>query len=179
MNQISRRGFLVGAAGAGLIVAAGPLTAPATAATRAERTRVYVLVVDGCSPREITATLMPNLAALRDTGTNYPAAQSLAGDGDDPQPRHDDDRRATGPIRRAGQLGVRPGLTGVSGRWTGRPTCAPHAAGAPAGARLQHRDVLSKEYLFGHLRHPGDLPLGTGADRAGQRHAPTSSRPTR
>jgi predicted AlkP superfamily pyrophosphatase or phosphodiesterase len=38
---------------------------------------VYVLVVDGCSPQEITSTLTPNLAALRGTGTNYPAAQSL------------------------------------------------------------------------------------------------------
>jgi predicted AlkP superfamily pyrophosphatase or phosphodiesterase len=78
---LDRRRFLVGAVGAGVIAATGPLASAAHAGPKppgtAPRTRVYVLVTDGCSPGEITPTLMPNLSALRDAGTDYPAAQSL------------------------------------------------------------------------------------------------------
>jgi hypothetical protein len=63
---------VAGASGAALVfsTAAG---APARAATA--RKRAYVIVVDGCRPGEIDA--MPNLKALRDAGTWYPAARSL------------------------------------------------------------------------------------------------------
>jgi len=76
MNPVDRRRFLVGAAGAGFVAATGSWPTAAAAAP-ASRTRVYVLVVDGCSPSEITPALTPNLAALRDDGADYPAAQSL------------------------------------------------------------------------------------------------------
>ncbi|MCW2828208.1 MAG: alkaline phosphatase family protein [Marmoricola sp.] len=63
---------VAGASGAALVfsTAAGE---PARAATA--RRRAYVIVVDGCRPGEIDA--MPNLKALRDAGTWYPAARSL------------------------------------------------------------------------------------------------------
>ena len=64
---------VAGASGAALIFSSA-LSAPAVAATPA-RKRAYVLVVDGCRPGEIDQ--MPNLKALRDAGTWYPAARSL------------------------------------------------------------------------------------------------------
>ena len=72
------RRTLLRAAGAlgGVVVlsaAAGAPLAPAAGA----RTRVYVLVTDGCRPDEVTATLTPNLHALRQAGTWYPNARSL------------------------------------------------------------------------------------------------------
>ncbi len=70
-----RRTFLkvAGASGAALIFSSALGATPAAAA--ATKKRAYVVVVDGCRPGEIDA--MPNLAALRDAGTWYPAARSL------------------------------------------------------------------------------------------------------
>jgi predicted AlkP superfamily pyrophosphatase or phosphodiesterase len=78
---------------------------------------VYVLVVDGCSPSEITPVLMPNLSKLRDDGTNYPAAQSLP-------------VMETIPNHVMMMTGVRPDRSGVPAnsvydrpsRWCGRST---------------------------------------------------------
>ncbi|MEW1920523.1 alkaline phosphatase family protein [Pseudarthrobacter oxydans] len=72
-----RRQFLqlAAAGGAAVVLSAAPGTA--WAAPAAERTRTYVLVVDGCRPDEITTTMTPNLAGLRAVGTNFPAARSL------------------------------------------------------------------------------------------------------
>jgi arylsulfatase A-like enzyme len=113
------------------------------------RTRVYVLVVDGCSPREITATLMPNLAALRDTGTNYPAAQSLP-------------VMETIPNHVMMMTGVRPDRSGVPANSVyDRTERVVRTLDRPSDLRfptllerLQARGfstgtVLSKEYLFG------------------------------
>jgi hypothetical protein len=71
----SRRTLLkvAGASGAVYMFSTAPGAAPASAA--ATRKRAYVLVIDGCRPGEIDA--MPNVAALRDAGTWYPAARSL------------------------------------------------------------------------------------------------------
>ncbi len=64
-----------GAAGATLLfsTAAG---APSAHAARSDH-RVYVLVVDGCKPGEISPALTPRLAALRAGGRNYPNASSM------------------------------------------------------------------------------------------------------
>ena len=74
---LSRRKFLTvsGAAGATYLFSSA-LGTPAAAAGRGKR-RVYVLVVDGCRPDEITPDLTPNLAALRDGGRNHPRARSM------------------------------------------------------------------------------------------------------
>ena len=80
-----RRQFLTLAAAGGasilLSVAAGhslPASAgEAAAKAPTPRTRVYVLVVDGCRPDEITPQLTPRLAALRSAGTSFPGARSL------------------------------------------------------------------------------------------------------
>jgi hypothetical protein len=71
----SRRTFLKvgGTSGAAYVFSTAAGAAPAGAASR--RRRAYVLVIDGCKPGEIDA--MPELAALRDAGTWYPAARSL------------------------------------------------------------------------------------------------------
>lgn len=80
-----RRRFLrlAAAGGASVILSIAAGTAgqasavPAGATAPASRTRVYVLVVDGCRPDEITSALTPRLAALRTAGTDFPAARSL------------------------------------------------------------------------------------------------------
>ena len=74
--MINRRTFLrVGAAaGTTYLFSAAPGAPLASAATKK---RVYVLVVDGCRPGEINATQTPRLAALRDSGRNFPRARSL------------------------------------------------------------------------------------------------------
>ncbi len=73
--QADRRTVLkvAGAAGAAYAFSSAAGATPASAAT--VRKRAYVLVIDGCKPGEIDA--MPNVAALRDAGTWYPAARSL------------------------------------------------------------------------------------------------------
>ena len=74
---LSRRKFLTvsGAAGATYLFSSA-IGTPAAAAGRGKK-RVYVLVVDGCRPDEITPELTPNLAALRDGGRNHPRARSM------------------------------------------------------------------------------------------------------
>ena len=64
------------AAGAAGIAISG-LPGAASAARETTRKRAYVLVLDGCRPDEITATLMPRTSALRDGGLNHPRATSL------------------------------------------------------------------------------------------------------
>ena len=74
--EISRRSLLTvtGAAGASYLFSSA-LGAPAYAAQGGRR--VYVLVVDGCRPGEITTDLTPTLAAMRRNGRNYPRARSM------------------------------------------------------------------------------------------------------
>lgn len=80
MSDSTRRQFLrAAAAGSAAVVLSG---APGAAwarkpATVGERTRAYVLVVDGCKPGEISSSLTPRLAQLRAEGTTFPAARSL------------------------------------------------------------------------------------------------------
>jgi len=149
-GDLSRRSFLrlAVAGGAGVVLSAPP---GATWAARAgaARTRVYVLVVDGCRPDEVTPPLMPNLAALRATGTWYPQARSLP-------------VMETIPNHVMMMTGLRPDRSGVPAnevydrtervvRFLDRPTDlrAPtllerlRATGRTTGT------VLSKEYLFG------------------------------
>lgn len=73
----SRRTFLRAAGILGGTVVLSAATGVAQATTAGERTRVYVLVTDGCRPDEITAGLTPNLFALRQGGTWFPNARSL------------------------------------------------------------------------------------------------------
>ncbi|MDO8337244.1 MAG: alkaline phosphatase family protein [Microcella sp.] len=75
---LDRRTFLtaIAAGGASVLLSATEGTAWAARPVK-ERTRVYVLVVDGCRPDEISATLTPRLAELRAAGTTFPAARSL------------------------------------------------------------------------------------------------------
>ena len=78
MSPTTRRHFLrlVSASGAGVVISGAAGTAQAAPPT-GPRTRVYVLVVDGCRPDELTPTLTPRLARLRAAGTDFPAARSL------------------------------------------------------------------------------------------------------
>ena len=150
MSGVDRRRFLVGAAGAGFIAATAPLGVQAAAAPRpTARTRVYVLVVDGCSPEEVTPVLMPNLAALRADGSDFPAAQSLP-------------VMETIPNHVMMMSGVRPDRSGVPAnsvydRAEGavRTLDRPSDLGATTlldrlrGQGLSTGSVLSKDYLFG------------------------------
>ncbi|MGH3309025.1 MAG: alkaline phosphatase family protein, partial [Streptomyces sp.] len=77
-SPLSRRKLLATVAGgAGGVILGGAAVDAATAGPSGSRLRTYVLVVDGCRPDEIRPVLMPRLSELRDTGTTYPAAQSL------------------------------------------------------------------------------------------------------
>ena len=73
MSVRTSRRTLVTAGAAGLLFSS--MASPALAARG--RKRAYVLVVDGCRPDEITPTLTPTLAALRDGGLDHPRATSL------------------------------------------------------------------------------------------------------
>jgi hypothetical protein len=149
MSTPGRRQFLqLAAAGsAAVVLSAAPGTA--WAAPTAGRTRSYVLVVDGCRPDEISATLTPRLAGLLAAGTNFPAARSLP-------------VMETIPNHVMMMTGVRPDRSGVpansvfdraeSGvRDLDRPADLPFPT---LLERLQERglttgSVLSKKYLYG------------------------------
>jgi predicted AlkP superfamily pyrophosphatase or phosphodiesterase len=73
----SRRTFLRAAGALGGVVVLSAAAGAPLAAAAGTRTRVYVLVTDGCRPDEVTADLTPNLHALRQAGTWYPNARSL------------------------------------------------------------------------------------------------------
>ena len=97
--DLTRRSLLqVTAASGAALVFSTALDQPAHAATT--RKRVYVLVVDGCKPGEITPARTPVLAGLRDAGRNYPAARSLP-------------VMETIPNHTMMMTGVRPDRTGV------------------------------------------------------------------
>ncbi len=76
VTMTDRRTLLkvAGASGAAFMFSTALGTERAAAAEPGSK-RAYVLVVDGCRPGEIDS--MPNLMALRDGGTWYPAARSL------------------------------------------------------------------------------------------------------
>jgi arylsulfatase A-like enzyme len=81
-SRIDRRCFLRLGAAAGAVAVSSSLFSGLPQAARAAtpgdgRSRVYVLVVDGCRPDEIGSGLMPRLQALRDTGMNFPRARSM------------------------------------------------------------------------------------------------------
>ncbi|MGH3737287.1 MAG: hypothetical protein ACRDT6_16980, partial [Micromonosporaceae bacterium] len=72
--SVDRRRFLRIAVGTGTAAA---VAAPAAALAGQDQRRVYVLVLDGLRPDEVTPTLMPQLSALRAQGTWYRNARSL------------------------------------------------------------------------------------------------------
>ena len=75
---LGRRTFIRGAAAAGgAIMLSGAFGAPWASAAINGKKRVYVLVIDGCRPDEITAASTPKLHALRLAGRWYPNARSL------------------------------------------------------------------------------------------------------
>ena len=150
-----RRQFLKIAVGAGatVVLSAAPGTAwakpPSIAVPPAARTRVYVLVVDGCRPDEITAQLTPRLHALRSQGVNFPTARSLP-------------VMETIPNHVMMMTGVRPDRSGVPANSIyDRAEAVVRDLDRPSDLRfptllerLQEKNlttgsVLSKEYLFG------------------------------
>ncbi len=148
--DLSRRRLLqvTGAAGATMLFSSALDVEPAAAAGR-RASRVYVLVVDGCKPGEITPTLTPRLAELRAGGRNYPNAKSLP-------------VMETIPNHVMMMTGVRPDRTGVPAnaiydrglgevRDMDRPTDLrfPTVISRLNRAGLTTGTVLSKEYLSG------------------------------
>ena len=73
---LDRRRFLTLAAAGGASVVLST-TGSADPAAAAAGTRVYVLVVDGCRPGEISTGLTPRLAAVRKAGANFPEARAM------------------------------------------------------------------------------------------------------
>ncbi|MHA7154859.1 alkaline phosphatase family protein [Arthrobacter sp. TMN-50] len=151
MSGSSRRQFLrIAAAGGTAVVLSGANGAAWARPTAvSDPLRVYVLVVDGCKPSEISSSLTPVLAQLRSQGTNFPAARSLP-------------VMETIPNHVMMMTGARPDRTGVPAnkiydraesmlRDLDRPSDLRfstllerlNAAGHTTGT------VLSKDYLFG------------------------------
>jgi hypothetical protein len=147
MADLTRRRFLqVGTASGAALVLSSAIGAPSQAKGRK---RVYVLVVDGCKPGEITPDLTPRLATLRDDGTNFPRARSVP-------------VMETIPNHVMMMTGVRPDRSGVPAnsvydrdeqlvRDLDRPTDLHY----PTVIERLNRNgfttgtVLSKEYLYG------------------------------
>lgn len=146
-TALTRRGVLtaVSAGGASYLFSSA-LGAPARAKGR---TRVYVLVVDGCRPGEANRLLTPNLAALRDGGLDFPQAHSMP-------------VMETIPNHVMMMTGVRPDRSGVPAnavydraegtvRELDRPTDLrfPTVIERLGRAGYTTGTVLSKEYLHG------------------------------
>jgi hypothetical protein len=145
----TRRTFLrVGAATGATYLFSSSLGVPRAAAARS-RERVYVLVVDGCKPEEITPGLTPHLAALRAGGRDYPRARSLP-------------VMETIPNHVMMMSGVRPDRSGVpANEIYDREAQAVRTLDRPGDLRfptvlqrlrrqgLITGTVLSKEYLYG------------------------------
>ncbi|MFZ5869785.1 MAG: alkaline phosphatase family protein [Actinomycetota bacterium] len=147
----TRRAFLrvAGAGAAGVVLSGSPATAFGARRRPAERTRVYVLVIDGCRPDEVSSGLTPRLAALRADGTTFPAARSLP-------------VAETIPNHVMMMTGARPDRTGVPAnavydRAEGRVRTLDRPSDLRFPTVLERlRDngmttgtVLSKDYLFG------------------------------
>ncbi|WP_241987665.1 alkaline phosphatase family protein [Cryobacterium sp. TMT1-66-1] len=153
----NRRTFLKIAVGAGaaVVLSAAPgaawaaESASADPGVPADRTRVYVLVIDGCRPDEITPELTPRLHALRTQGVNFPAARSLP-------------IMETIPNHVMMMTGVRPDRSGVPANAVyDRAEGVVRTLDRPGDLRfstvlerlrtggLTTGSVLSKEYLFG------------------------------
>lgn len=150
MSPTTRRRFLrLVSAGGAAVAISGAAGASWAAPPTGPRTRVYVLVVDGCRPDELTSALTPRLAQLRAAGTDFPAARSLP-------------VMETIPNHVMMMTGVRPDRSGVPAnsvydrtegviRDLDRPTDLRfptvierlNATGATTGT------VLSKAYLYG------------------------------
>ncbi|MBZ5735005.1 alkaline phosphatase family protein [Nocardioides sp. TRM66260-LWL] len=166
--RAGRRTVVAGAAAAaaGLVFSTDAVAGAATSGGRAvakpsTRTRVYVLVIDGCRPAEISPLLTPNLHALKSGGLNLPRARSLP-------------IMETIPNHVMMMSGVRPDRTGVPAnsvydraekvvRDLDRPTDlkAVTVIERLRKAGFRTGTVLSKDYLYGIF--------GT---RAGQRWEP-------
>jgi len=146
---LSRRTFLQlsGATGAGVVMSAAA-GAPLAAAAGARR-RVYVVVVDGCRPDEVTASLTPRLHTVRQGGMSFPNARSLP-------------IMETIPNHVMMMTGVHADRSGVPAnsvydrdekviRDLDRPSdlAYPTLLGRLRGLGLTTGTVLSKEYLYG------------------------------
>jgi hypothetical protein len=148
--DLSRRRLMqvTGATGASMLFSAA-LGAPPAAADVARKRRVYVLVVDGCRPGEISTAVTPRLAALRAGGRNYPNANGMP-------------ILETLPNHVMMMTGVRPDRTGVPAnsiydrgigevRELDRPSDLkfPTVITRLNRAGFTTGTVLSKEYLYG------------------------------
>ncbi len=146
MSALTRRTVLAGSAGA---VFSTVLLPGGVAAAARGRTRAYVLVVDGCKPDEITPSLTPTLAALRDGGLNHPQAHSLP-------------VMETIPNHVMMMTGVRPDRSGVPAnvihdRSLGRTRTLDRPSDLRTGTVIERLGragfttgtVLSKQYLYG------------------------------
>ena len=109
------------------------------------RRRAYVLVVDGCRPDEIDEGLTPNLLALRDGGLRYPRASSMPVMETIPNHVMMMTGVRPGPLRRAGQLDLRPDARRRRATWT-----------APSDIKVAHRHRAAQ---------PGRLPDRHGAQQ--------------
>lgn len=168
--RTGRRTLITGAAAAAAGVAFSAATSTSASAAggsaAASKKRAYVLVTDGCRPGEISATLTPNLFALRAGGLHLPDASSLP-------------VMETIPNHVMMMTGHRPDRTGVPAntiydralkavRTMDRPSdiAVPTVIERLNARGYRTGTALSKEYLYGVF-----------GERAGQRWEPSPTLP--
>lgn len=148
-SPVGRRTFLRAATAAGgAVVISGAAGAPWASGATLNAHRVYVLVIDGCRPDEITKASTPNLHALRAGGRWYPNARSMP-------------IAETIPNHVMMMTGVRPDRSGVPAnsiydpalkdvRTCGEPTdiVFPTVLERLKSKGITTGTVLSKDYLF-------------------------------
>lgn len=147
-GALSRRTFVRAGVGASAALLSGAAGAPWAAAS-ARGLKVYVLVIDGCRPGEITADNTPRLFALKTSGLRFPRARSMP-------------VMETIPNHTMMMSGMRPDRTGVPansiyerGEQVVRNLDRPSDLRVPTlldrlpGHGHPTGSVLSKEYLFG------------------------------
>lgn len=148
-HQVDRRTVLrAAAATGGAVVISGAAGAPWASAAPKSGKRVYVLVIDGCRPDEITPESTPNLHALRTGGRWFPQARSMP-------------IAETIPNHVMMMAGVRPDRSGVPAnsiydrrlgavRECGEPTdiTFPTVLERLRSRGLTTGTVLSKDYLY-------------------------------
>ncbi|GAA2068344.1 hypothetical protein GCM10009821_00090 [Aeromicrobium halocynthiae] len=148
VSRVTRRTLLKGAAAGGAVVLSGVAGAPWAQGASVSDRRVYVLVIDGCRPDEITPESTPNLHRLRTAGRWFPNARAMP-------------IAETLPNHVMMMTGVRPDRGGVPANSVyDRATGAVREVGESTDItfptileRLRERKlttgtVLSKDYLF-------------------------------
>ena len=125
------------------LLAARP--APAQTQPTTPELRIYNVVLDGLSPREVTPTLMPNLTRLKSQGTWYEQARAVF-------------PAETIPNHAAMMTGVQPARSGIVGNdyWL-----KGSGSGQPERSRMAHPNLLGIDTTTTRLENSCQISTAT------------------